>query len=242
MVSQTTSELTIIIPAYNEEKRIRKTLVQYLEHFKQRAKILVVLNGCRDNTLGVVQEVQQQWSENLDYVNIKAAIGKGGAIIEGFKKDLKTRAVGFVDADGATTASEFDRLYSHLSGADGIIASRWISGAEVTGRKSWKRKSASVIFHWLVKILFFLPLKDTQCGAKIFQSQTIKEILPQLGKATNMLFDVDLLYLLQQARFKLKEVPTVWVDQKGSTVILSQDAWEMFITLLKLRWCYWRKK
>ncbi len=201
-------EITIIIPAYNEEKRIKKTLESYSQHFKGRALMLVSLNGCKDNTLGVVREVQKQWPEDVDYIDTKAAIGKGGAVIKGFKTDIKTEYTGFVDADGATSAKEYDRLWRLIKGYDGVIASRWIKGAKVHGRDSAKRQFASKVFHILVKMIFWMPFHDTQTGAKIFKTQVVKDILPKLGLITNMLFDVDLLYILNRNEYQLKDEKT----------------------------------
>src|SRR3989344_8345313 len=97
------NNLTIIIPAYNEERRIGKTLDDYCRFFnkiKLDYKLLVLLNGCKDNTLDVVKKYKKKHSK-IEYKNIKEAIGKGGAVIEGFKI-ANTDLIGFVDADNST--------------------------------------------------------------------------------------------------------------------------------------------
>ena len=91
--------LSIIIPAYNEENRIKPTLQAYLDFFKDKdIEIIVIMNGCTDNTLEVVRSLN---SPKINYINIPEAIGKGGAIIEGFKI-AKGNLISYVDADNST--------------------------------------------------------------------------------------------------------------------------------------------
>ena len=103
----------LLIPAYNEEARIGPVLRDYAGYFRENYEgeflIVVVLNGCRDNTLGVVEEAAREFPE-IEALNFQEPIGKGGALIDGFKKAADARAVltGYVDADGATTGFEID--------------------------------------------------------------------------------------------------------------------------------------
>src|SRR3989338_629340 len=121
-------KLTLIIPAYNEEKRIEKTLESYshffLDKMKENFEILIILNGCRDKT----REIIEKFSNGKKYIKFKEfekAIGKGGAIIEGFKI-ADSELIGYVDADGATNPETFYKLVKGINGYDGVIASRWI--------------------------------------------------------------------------------------------------------------------
>src|SRR3989338_8022676 len=202
---------SIIIPAYNEERRIGLTLDDYITFFsrfpQKNVEIIIVLNGCTDNTLNIVQSFAKR-SPIIRYLNIPQAIGKGGAIIEGFKTS-KGDLVGFADADGATRAEHFARLITSLGKADGIIASRWIPCAVMKPPQPLSRRIASRCFNVLVRILFGLPFHDTQCGCKLFKRTAILQILPSL-QTTRWAFDVDLLYHLKRRGFHVKEVPTVW--------------------------------
>lgn len=204
---------SIIFPAYNEEKRIKQTLIDFLNYFDREVEILVVLNGCTDNTLGVVRGVQTMYP-HLKYFDFKEKILKGGAIVEGFKR-ARGDVIAFVDADGATSPQELDKIITAAETSHGAIGSRWSKDSKVLNRESTMRRMGSKVFHFLVKILFQMPYHDTQCGAKVVKREPLMKIISNL-KTRDMSFDVELLYLLHRQGYDLVEVPTVWVDQIGS--------------------------
>ncbi|MFH0818646.1 MAG: dolichyl-phosphate beta-glucosyltransferase [Patescibacteria group bacterium] len=231
-------DVSIIIPAYNEEQRISQTLRDYLIYFSsKKAEIIVVLNGCIDNTIDVVKTFQTQYPDLLKYIEISEAVGKGGAVQAGFKQ-AKGNIIGFVDADESTSPVEYDKLIHALPGNDGVIASRWLKKSIVKER-TLLRKITSKLFVSLVKLFFNLPYHDTQCGAKVFTASAINKILPQL-EVKNMAFDVELLIACRANDLKIKEVPTFWVDKTssallGSKIKLIKSAILMFKTLIKIR-------
>jgi glycosyltransferase involved in cell wall biosynthesis len=104
------ASLLLLIPAYNEESRIEPVLRDYARYFQQHfqgtLKLVVVLNGCRDNTLGVVQRVATEFP-SIGWLEFKEPIGKGGALIEGLKLAPMGDLIGYVDADGATPPHAF---------------------------------------------------------------------------------------------------------------------------------------
>jgi glycosyltransferase involved in cell wall biosynthesis len=230
--------LSIVIPAYNEEKRIPLMLGAYLDFFRNtNAEFIVVPNGCRDNTLKVVEEFKKRNQDRIVVVNIPEAIGKGGAVRRGFSI-AKGDVIGFVDADGATEPAEFNRLIKVAKEHDGAIASRWKSGSEVIGRNFF-RKMVSFGFIIFVKMIFWMPYFDTQCGAKIFKRSVVSALLPDL-KVNNMAFDVEFLYKARRRGYDIVECPSRWVDKSSSAMLGS--AWgiisgsvKMLITLLKIR-------
>ncbi len=230
--------LSIIIPAYNEEKRIAAPLADYLSFFrkkyKQRFELIVVLNGCKDNTLRVVRSFRRY--KQLRIINIPEAIGKGGALIRGFHHAQGT-VIGFADADGSTRAQEFYRLLQKMDNYDVILASRWISGAIVEPQQQFIRRIASRTFNIIVRSCFGISVRDTQCGCKIFRQSILKKILGKLG-TTNWAFDIDLLYLLKKNHAKIAEIPTVWQDTPGSRLHIGRASLEMFAALVRLRLLY----
>lgn len=234
------SPLEVIIPAYNEEHRIRPTLLAYLHFFKNRnVQFTIVLNGCTDQTRQVVAEVQKQWPDRLEIKEIKEAVGKGGAILKGWKES-SSDLVAFVDADGATPPKEFEKLLKELDSHDGVIASRFIRGAHA--RRSGMRLGLSFGFRSLVRLLFHLPFQDTQCGAKVFRRTAIQSFLSAI-RITNMAFDVNLLAECVRKRLKIKEVPTDWVEQPHSEMFRSvgrqvRVGWKMFLSLVDLKIFY----
>ncbi|MBI5038134.1 MAG: glycosyltransferase family 2 protein [Candidatus Kerfeldbacteria bacterium] len=230
--------LSIIIPAYNEERRIGETLARYWDFFqKESVEFCVIVNGSRDNTIGIARAFEAAHPGKVMVMEIQEKIGKGGAVHSGF---LKARGdyIGFVDADGATDPKEFKRVVEAAYNYDGAIASRWKRGSVVMNR-SWYRTIASWGFRLVVKILFWLPYADTQCGAKVFNRRLVDQLIPQLH-VHNMAFDVELLHRARRQGFSVIEVPTRWTDKSGSTLVGSPaqfalSAIRMFITLLSIR-------
>ena len=209
--------ITIVIPAFNEEARIGRTLEHYLNFFRDNVKFLVVLNGCTDGTERIVKEYAQRFPGKLSIRNL--AVGaKGAALKEGFLH-AEGELVGFVDGDESTAPEEFAKLIDAIDGVDGVIASRWMPGSVVKNRGGF-RKVMSPGFVAVQKILFGLPYRDTQCGAKIFRKKVTDTIAPML-RVANMAIDVEILWLAKKNGFRIKEVPTVWVDRMSSTIPLS---------------------
>ena len=133
--------LLLLIPAYNEEARIEPVLRDYADFFSKnypgKFQMVVVLNGCRDNTLGVVQAVAKDFP-SVGWLDFPAPIGKGGALIEGLKLAGHADIIGYVDADGATGPAAVLQLLAHLDAADCVIGSRWLPGSvllKAAGRK-----------------------------------------------------------------------------------------------------------
>ena len=229
-------KLSIIMPAYNEEKRLKPTLDAYAPYFAgyfgSEAELLVIVNGSRDRTEDVARNCAIRWPQIRVIVEPRK-VGKGGAIMLGFAQatgDL----IGFVDADGATQPPAFHDLVKNIGDAGCIIASRWIPGAVVSPKQPLKRRIASRIFNWLVRALFKVNIHDTQCGAKLCSGAAAKRVLPLLG-LTRWAFDVDLLFQLRRCGFSIIEVPTVWQDVGGSQLQVGRASTEMFIAIVRLR-------
>lgn len=232
--------LLILIPAYNEEQRIEPVLREYGQYFRDhyagRCEIVVVLNGCVDGTFNVVQKVAHEFPA-ISALDFPAAIGKGGALIEGFRLAPQYDLAGYVDADGATAPKDFHDLVRQMEGVDCVVASRWMKGAVLTQAQASHRQFASRIFHIIVELLFWMGIKDTQCGAKVVRSQAIALIHENL-RISDMAFDINLLYALKRAEFKVREHPTVWTDKLGSKVVLGKTSLTMLLSVIRVRLIY----
>ena len=166
-------DISFIIPAYNEENRIHQTLdrhYHYFENLELSFEIIVVLNGCRDNTLYIVV-LFSKYHPRARYINIDKPIGKGAAIIEGFKVAMG-KYVSFTDADGSTYAKELIGLLNNIGDSDGIIASRWMKDSFILVKQPLHRRVLSRLFNLFVRIVLNLPFKDTQCGSKIIKNKS----------------------------------------------------------------------
>ena len=225
--------ISLIIPAYNEEKRISPTLESYAKYFA-KDEIIVVVNGSSDNTIGVVEEAAKK-HKNIIYLNIDEAIGKGSAIIEGFKL-AQGDYLCFIDADSSTEPDQVEKLYSHLKDSNyaGAIGSRWIEGAEIKKYQPVSRIVASRVYNYLVRSILGLPYKDTQCGAKIFKREPIMNVIHEISP-TKWEFDVSLLYTLHKHGYKIKEIPIIWEDKFGSGLKIHKTAPKMFKALFEIR-------
>lgn len=242
-------KLSIVIPAYNEENRISNTLKTYGHYFEQKKReedmdfeLLVVINGTTDSTSHIVQQLQKTMPE-IKMIELKEG-GKGFAVAQGFKNALSRSndLIGFVDADMATSPQAFFDLVKHINGYDGIIASRYMLGAQVTPPRPFiKRWGSKLFFESLTKLFFGIFYYDTQCGAKLFKRKVIETIIPYVS-VKHWAFDVELLYLCKKFNFRIKEYPTVWHDQAGSKLRMFRAGGKMLSTLIKLRWKYWFKK
>lgn len=230
----------LLIPAYNEEERIGPVLRRYAEYFRTKYnglfEIVVVLNGCRDNTMSVVESAAAQYPE-IKALDFPGRIGKGGALIEGLKLARKADLIGYVDADGATPPEAFHDLVRHCKTVDCAIGSRWLPGAVIQQVQSLKRRIFSRCFHLLVELLFHMHIKDTQCGAKVMRREAVEAVHSAL-RIADVAFDINLLYSLKRGGFSIREVPTVWTDQIGSKISLNKGAFGILLSVIRLRLVY----
>ena len=230
-------KVSIIIPAYNEQNRIGKTLDAYNDFLKTKNcifELVVVLNGCTDNTYHVVH-AKQSAIPHLIIIDIPQA-GKGLAIKAGFADALSRSndLIAFIDADMATRPEQFYELLERIEEHDGIIASRYMKGAQVfpprPGIKEWGRR---LVYQPLVRLLFGMRFADYQCGAKVFKRKVIEKVAPHFS-VRQWAFDVELLYVCKRGGFTITECPTVWYDQADSKLKI-RSGFRMLGALVKVR-------
>jgi len=237
-------KVSIVIPAYNEEKRIGKTLEAYSDYLEGLRKngildyqILVVINNTKDNTLGVVKEHQKS-NKRIQYLDLVKG-GKGYAVIEGFKESLQGdfNLIGFTDADMATGPEAFYYLINNIGKNDAIIANRYDKDSKITPKYTFRRVVVAKVFNLIVNSLFFLGLNDTQCGAKLF-TRKAAEFIANNVKMSQWAFDVELLFLLKREGFATKEAKTIWKDVDGSKINVKKASLQMLLSIIRLRIVY----
>ncbi len=230
--------LLLLIPAYNEERRIEPVLRDYAryfqDHYQGKFQLIVVLNGCRDNTLSVVMRVAAEYPA-IRALDFPEPIGKGGALIEGLKLAPAADLVGYVDADGASPPRAFHDLVRLTGQADCVIGSRWLPGAVLHQAQTRLRRIASRCFHLVVEVFFRMHIKDTQCPCKVIRRGAVEKIHASL-RIADLAFDVNLLYSLKHAGFSVLEVPTEWTDKIGSKVTSSlfRSSLAMFLSVVRI--------
>jgi len=229
MTPSPTPRYSLVIPAYNEEKRIAG-LFDAITSFD--GELIVVCDG-NDHTADVVDAIAKGRPDLvIRCLRFPARLGKGGGVIAGLKA-ARAPFVGYTDADGSTGIDEMVRLFGHLGDADVVIGSRWIPGSTLAVRQGWLRRVESRAFNVIIRLLFGLSFNDTQCGAKVFKKSAVDAVVPHL-RAQGFEFDVELLWRLARAGSRIVEVPIAW-QNKGDSRVKKSDMLRMLSGLLRVR-------
>ena len=223
------ADCTLVIPAYNEERRIR-SLLDDISGFA--GPLIFVCDGT-DATPAIIDAFAADHpSRTIRCLTFPHRLGKGGGVVEGMKA-AATRYIGYMDADGSTSLAEMERLFDRLTTVDGAIGSRWVPGSVLPVRQGFRRQVESRLFNLLVRLLFGLDYRDTQCGAKAFRREALDAVLPSI-RSTGFEFDVELLWRLQRRGCRVEEVPITWENREESKV-MALDAKEMLFGMIRLR-------
>ncbi len=228
--------LSVIIPAYNEERRIFKTLVEidkYLSKQSYNYEIIVVSDGSKDRTGEMVKELMPK-IKNLRLINNKENHGKGFVVRQGIleaKGDYRL----FTDADNSTTIDQVEKMWPYLEqGFDIIVGSREIEGAVLDPPQPWLRRKTGAAFRLFTNIFTGLwKIRDTQCGFKGFTRKAAEDILPRC-KIDRFSFDAEMLVLAKKLGYKTKEVPITWKNDPESKVKFKNMV-KMGFDLVKIR-------
>jgi len=223
--------LSVIIPAYNEAKRIAETLLdvdRYLSKQDYNYEIIVVSDGSKDNTAEVVEKTKQL-VKNVRLINNKENLGKGYVTRQGML-EAKGEYRLFMDADNSTKIDHLDLFWPETKNNDVVIASIEIKGAKVGEDAAWYRRFLGKISKYIIRIVAGIwEIHDSQRGFKCFTEKAAKEIFPK-QTITRWGFDIEILALAKKMGFKIKEVPVDWHNQGESKVSLSsyiKTFWEL---------------
>lgn len=229
--------LSLIVPAYNEELRIGATLsrvLEYLDRLCGGAEVIVVDDGSLDGTSRVVDAYLDHQPTQVRLLAYPDNKGKGNAVRMGMMAAQGERRV-FYDADGSTPIEELGKLLQHFDdGADVVIGSRSIPGAEVRVRQAWYREQMGKTFNLLLRSLGLTRFRDTQCGFKGFTAGACEIVFPR-QTILRYSFDAELLYIARVHGLRIDEVPVQWINSPLSRVHPLSDASRMFWDLLRIR-------
>ena len=233
-------DLSIVIPAFNEEARLGPTLRDYLAYCRdsrRAVELIVVDDGSLDRTSAVVNHCASEHPE-IRLIRLAENHGKGHAVRSGVV-NTRGKLVLFADADGATPLPEIERLEAALNaGADLAIGSRALRG-EVRVNARLYRRVIGRVFHRLVESLTVPGVKDTQCGFKLFRGPVAHDLFSRM-RMRGFSFDVELLMMAQRRGYVLAEIPVNWTHQPGSKVNLVTDSARMARDLFIIRGRYLR--
>lgn len=234
--------LSVIIPAYNEEKRIEKTLLsvhEYLSRQNYDYEIIVVSDGSKDQTVEVVSRLTSH-VPRLRVIDNKENHGKGWVVRQGMLEAGGDYRL-FMDADNSTTADQVEGFLPFFSqGYDIVIGSRRIAGSNITVKQPWIRDFLGGIFRLIVHTLVPLGIKDSQAGFKVFSAKATEAVFPK-QTIFRWAFDVEILAIARKLGFKIKEVPIRWVNDTESRVKLSGMV-KMLFEVLQVRLNVWSNK
>lgn len=229
--------LSIIIPAYNEAKRITNTISEIQNYFKKGApdfEVLVVNDGSTDNTAEVVKDFAKQFPQ-LRLISLPHNKGKGFAVKSGAMESTGELIL-FTDADGSTPIAELERLNVALNSSDADIAigSRALKSDKTKIKARLSRVIVGRIFNFAVNCIAVPGIRDTQCGFKLFRRRVINELFEQ-QHFKRFSFDIELLRVARVKGFKVVEVPVNWHHVSGSKVSVVSDGLKMLIDTIKIR-------
>lgn len=231
-------KLSIVIPAFNEEHRLPKSLESirmYLESRSLRAEVLVVDDGSTDATAKVVEASRSGFTE-LRLISNPRNRGKGFSVRRGILEARGEIAL-FTDSDLSTPIEEADKLLALLrdSGYDGVIGSRAVDRRLIEIHQPALRERAGIIFNHIVRWTTGLPFQDTQCGFKAFRQEKSRVIF-QRQRTDGFGFDPEILFLAQREGLRVAEIPVRWRHNPASKVKMFRDSLRMFLDLFAIRW------
>jgi len=230
-------QYSIVIPAYNEARRLGATLERLLDYVAQEnwnAEIVVANDGSRDSTAEIVKSFAQR-NPIVRLIENPGNRGKGYSVRNGMLH-AHGRVLLFTDADLSSPIEESEKLFAALSaGAAIAIGSRWVRAELQTERQPFHRQLFGRIFNLLLRVVLGLKFKDTQCGFKAF-TRTAADIVFPRQRIERWGFDPELLFIAERFDLKIAEIPAAWAHSAGTRINPLKDGIKMFFEMLKIRW------
>lgn len=227
--------LSVVIPAYNEEQRLGPTLARIKEYLAAQdysSEVLVVDNGSRDRTIDVARKA------NVEVIE-EPRRGKGAAVRTGMLA-ARGEYVMFSDADLSTPIEEVEKLMGEIEkGADVAVASRGLPDSNLVKRQPWYREMVGRGGNLLVRLVAVRGIADTQCGFKVFPREIARRVFAA-QRLTGAAFDVEVLFIVQHAGWKIAEVPVTWIDSPDTRFHRVRDSLDALKDLIRIRWNWLR--
>jgi len=225
--------LSIIVPVYNEEKRLTRGISQILRFIDEqtfRVELIVVNDGSTDATITLIKKLKHS---SLRLISYEKNHGKGYAVQKGMKNARGNLRL-FLDIDLSTPVDEFQKFLPHATTFDVVIGSRRTKDSEILIRQPFLREQLGSAFTRLSSILLGTDVSDFTCGFKCFSEKAAKQLF-SLQSIHGWGFDSEIIFLAQKKGFLIKEVPVTWSNDPQTRVILIKDIFLSFRDLMKIR-------
>jgi len=236
------TELSVIIPAFNEAKRLPLFLdevIAYCANSKKICEVIVVDDGSNDETFKIAMCYKGKF-QNLSILKLERNRGKGYAVKEGILKAKGDICV-YIDADGSVSPKEIEKNAHYIlkEGYDIFVGSRVLKSKNQILKVRRHRKFIGMAFNFFVQTFLFKHIRDTQCGFKMFKKEVAQSLF---GKCylTRFGFDMEILYLANKMGYRIKEGPVSWSHVSGSKVNLFIDPVAMFFNIFQIK--IWHSK
>ena len=232
--------LSVVIPVYNEGKRIGKTLDQVLVFLRSqayRSEIIVVDDGSRDDSVRIAQEKLKGFPNRL--LLSERNRGKGHAVRRGML-EASGQFVLFTDADLSVPIEGVKEFLEPLKGGyDYVLGSRALANSRVEIHQSFLREGMGKIFNRIARLFTFRGIRDSQCGFKCFTRKAAQDLFSR-QRLDGFCFDAEIIYLAQKSGYRILEAPVMWRNSPQSRVKIFRDPLFMFWDLLRIRWMHRR--
>ena len=233
--------LSIIIPAFNEARRIEPTLdklTAYLDKQSYKSEVLVVVDGSQDQTLTRVSRAAL-WRQYINVLDNRVSRGKGFAVRRGMLS-ARGKYLLFTEADLPTPIDQIERLMQALEeGNDVAIGSRWLPGSDVTAHHGWWHRAMRGLFAGVARVTLLRGIRDPMCGFKLFPRAGALNIFPR-QLVEGFAFDVEILWIARRNGYRVAEAATSWGNHPESRVGLVLDYLRMYVDLVRIRLNDWR--
>lgn len=229
--------LSVIIPAYNEEKRLPQTLKEiddYLKKQNYESEIVVVSDGSTDRTVEITKSLMPEMKK-LRLLEFPKKRGKGFGVRQGMLEARGDYRI-FTDADNSTSIDQVEKMWPYFKESfDIVIGSRDIKGAILDPSQPWQRRFTGEVFKLVRKIIVGLwEIQDSQCGFKCFTKKATENIFPKCI-IDRFSFDAEVLIIAKKLKYKIKEIPIFWKNDINSKVKFKSMV-KMALDLVKIRW------
>lgn len=210
--------LSVVIPAFNEQRRLPETLKKIREYLGSQDygwEVIIVNDGSKDDTAYAVSTLIYEWPQ-FKLIDNPQNQGKGAVVKQEMLASRGDWRL-FMDADNSTDISEIEKLWPQTKNYQIIAGSRYLEKDSIKIKQPLIRRIVSRLGNWLIRVLLGVNLKDTQCGFKLFSAKAAQEIFPE-QTIMRWGFDMEILAIAIKKGYKIKEVAIDWYDAEGSQV------------------------